>query len=466
MPTYDLNALTIVNVTRAELQALIAGNTVVAERKYRITDAVSGADSVIVVGQSTNTISLYAINEGITNAWGVYDITSDIFSPQLDGNTGVETVTGGVVDNTDPANPIINADPSGAAATAQSAANSYTDTAINDLQVTITRAALQALIAGGTVVPERRYRINDAVGSTKVIIVRGKTTNTISSYAENETDNEYVKYDITANTIINYDLEHVTDLGATTSNNVTLSGTDKILTVIDPGTTGQAELKTVTSKGGVLILTNEAGFSATFTPDMMTSSNTYRLPTGGSIFITSINGQNADDISGNITVPAPYTHGSVNGYPHTGNTTNTVMGFVLIPANTLGINDSVDIASLLSKSGTAAAATHRLYFDTVLPVVGAAVAGTATLIGTSANFAATGVYNKFGRTIINQNSQSNNIVFNTSGTAQVDYMNSAAANTFPAIDFANDVYIITASQLSSAADTVTLRQLRCTTYKQ
>jgi hypothetical protein len=45
---------------------------------------------------------------------------------------GVQTVTGSVVNNTDPANPVINADPSGAAATAQSNAQAYADSKVSN----------------------------------------------------------------------------------------------------------------------------------------------------------------------------------------------------------------------------------------------------------------------------------------------------------------------------------------------
>lgn len=53
----------------------------------------------------------------------------------------VDTVTGPVVDNTDPANPVVNADPEGAAASAQADAQDYADTAINTaIGMEITRA--------------------------------------------------------------------------------------------------------------------------------------------------------------------------------------------------------------------------------------------------------------------------------------------------------------------------------------
>lgn len=67
------------------------------------------------------------------------------------------------------------------------------------LQQDITRVALQALIAGSTVIPKRTYRITDAIGPTaEIILVKGLTVNTITGYAINETTNEYGTYDIGA----------------------------------------------------------------------------------------------------------------------------------------------------------------------------------------------------------------------------------------------------------------------------
>lgn len=67
---------------------------------------------------------------------------------------------------------------------------------------TITRVALQALIAGTSVSPTTIYRITDAVGSTKVIDVWGLSTSTISGDAINHTDSLFGFYDITGDTFV------------------------------------------------------------------------------------------------------------------------------------------------------------------------------------------------------------------------------------------------------------------------
>jgi len=82
MPTQTVNLTLQEDITRAALQALIAGSDVIPKRKYRITDAIGPtSEIIIVVGETVNTVSGYAINE-TTNEWGVYDITPDTFTAQ------------------------------------------------------------------------------------------------------------------------------------------------------------------------------------------------------------------------------------------------------------------------------------------------------------------------------------------------------------------------------------------------
>lgn len=74
---------------------------------------------------------------------------------------------------------------------------------INDsmmLNTSLTRAALQTLISGVSVEVNSMYTITNAVSSTKVIIVFGKTTSTISTLAFNLTDNTFGTYNISADT--------------------------------------------------------------------------------------------------------------------------------------------------------------------------------------------------------------------------------------------------------------------------
>lgn len=89
MPTENINIETQVQVdiTRAELQALIAGGTV-KKKLYHITDAIGGTAKILVWSLTTSTTSFNAAN--FTNGrFGKYFITSDVFVPIVEGMGGV-----------------------------------------------------------------------------------------------------------------------------------------------------------------------------------------------------------------------------------------------------------------------------------------------------------------------------------------------------------------------------------------
>jgi hypothetical protein len=95
---------------------------------------------------------------------------------------------------------------------------------INDsfmLNTSLTRSALQALISGVTVEVNSMYTVTNAVGATKVIVVFGKTTSTISTLAINLTDNTFGSYDISGDTFTvgTSTLADVLDLGNTSGLN-------------------------------------------------------------------------------------------------------------------------------------------------------------------------------------------------------------------------------------------------------
>lgn len=266
----DVNFTLEQNITRVALQALMVGSTVVPKQRYRITDAVASTIVVMVIGETTTTISGDAIDKS-NDLYGVYDITTDVFTMQ--------------------------GDPAGTALTLSSQAladaNLYTDTQINNLEVNISRAALQALISGSTVVPERTYRITDAVGSTAIVFVRGETTNTISGDAINKTTNLYGIYNIGADTFTNQygNLQQVTDLGNDTTNSIEVVGPDLHNQVIDPtnGNSG-CKMRTVSGVGGVFEIINEGGFSGNIKADILTSAKGYRFPDTSGTFLVSVAG--------------------------------------------------------------------------------------------------------------------------------------------------------------------------------
>ena len=93
---------------------------------------------------------------------------------------------------------------------------------------TITRSALQTLISGSLVETNSIYQISNAVGATKVILVFGKTSSTISTLAINLTDNTFGNYDISGDTFTEAvpTLADVLDVGNTSgANNIVFDAT-------------------------------------------------------------------------------------------------------------------------------------------------------------------------------------------------------------------------------------------------
>ena len=89
MPTENINIETQVQVdiTRAALQALIAGNTV-KKKLYHVTDAIGGTQKILVWSLTNSTTSFNAVN--FTNGkFGRYYIGPDVFVAIVEGMGGV-----------------------------------------------------------------------------------------------------------------------------------------------------------------------------------------------------------------------------------------------------------------------------------------------------------------------------------------------------------------------------------------
>ena len=93
------------SITRANLQTAISGSALVLKAFYLITNAVGNTRVVLVQASSANTLYAYATDVN-TGAIGTYNVGTDVFTA-ASGGSGVAGVTGNIVDNTDPANPII-----------------------------------------------------------------------------------------------------------------------------------------------------------------------------------------------------------------------------------------------------------------------------------------------------------------------------------------------------------------------
>jgi hypothetical protein len=92
------------SITRANLQTAISGSALVLKAFYLITNAVGNTRVVLVQASSANTLYAYATDVN-TGAIGTYNVGTDVFTAP--SGSGVAGVTGNIVDNTDPANPVI-----------------------------------------------------------------------------------------------------------------------------------------------------------------------------------------------------------------------------------------------------------------------------------------------------------------------------------------------------------------------
>jgi len=95
----------ITTTTRAALQTKLAANAADINTIYRITDAVGSTKVIDVIASTVS--ALYGNAENLTDStFGVYDIGADTFVAQ-GGGSGVASVSGNIVDNTDPVNPVV-----------------------------------------------------------------------------------------------------------------------------------------------------------------------------------------------------------------------------------------------------------------------------------------------------------------------------------------------------------------------
>jgi len=149
-----------------------------------------------IIGNRTNVVLINSDNLTIDEDNVTY--IDGIKQSTLLLNT-VQTVTGPNVDNTDPQNPVVDNELTSGQQDAIDNANapdaSNPLATMNDiptissdysLVINIVKTALAGLITGVTVNPKAQYRITDAVGSTAIIRVYGKTTATIDTVAFKE----------------------------------------------------------------------------------------------------------------------------------------------------------------------------------------------------------------------------------------------------------------------------------------
>jgi hypothetical protein len=87
-----------------QMQGYATNGEIVTRQRYLINNAVGGTRQLLVIG--ANTTSLFAsAYDVLTGQTGTYDLATDTFS----AISGVASVTGNLVDNTNPANPVVDA---------------------------------------------------------------------------------------------------------------------------------------------------------------------------------------------------------------------------------------------------------------------------------------------------------------------------------------------------------------------
>ncbi len=131
---------------------------------------------------------------------------------------------------------------------------------------------------------------------------------------------------------------------------------------------------------------------------------------------------------------------------HTGNTNNTKIYSVLIPANTFQVGDFINITLFTSKNSSANPATIRQYFNNTDDLTSPQLIGTAT-IGT------TNTYTQQCRTLFVR-SAAETLMISASNSAVIDITSSNNGYTTENIDWTINQYFIVAGQLGVSGDTI------------
>ena len=144
---------------------------------------------------------------------------------------------------------------------------------------------------------------------------------------------------------------------------------------------------------------------------------------------------------------------AVNGTAITGSTANTISLSGLVPANTNATNDTLRIKYRISKTGTSTVTTTRLYVNTVNSLSG------ATLLAQVATTAATR-FLQSEREFFIKNNTTNTEAWPTSVAAFTDNAITTVATSSLAINHTVDQYYFVAIQNGGTGDSATVEFLR------
>lgn len=135
---------------------------------------------------------------------------------------------------------------------------------------------------------------------------------------------------------------------------------------------------------------------------------------------------------------------------HTGDTTETTLASITIPANSMGANGRLIITARLSKTGTAGTYTPKIKF-------GGAVYSSVAIAATNIDY---GVMIE----IANRGSTNSQVGAPSNFAGGLMAGSGATAPTTSAIDTTADVALLITGTLASAADTVTLEDYQVLLY--
>lgn len=158
---------------------------------------------------------------------------------------------------------------------------------------------------------------------------------------------------------------------------------------------------------------------------------------------TQLNGK--QDLNGGVTV---IYRDFTTSAALTGTTAITLINSALIPANTVAVNDEVEIKARAQRNTTSGTSTHYLYFNTSASLSG------ATLIG---SVAAAGGYFATVRSFFVKSSTDSETSNSALGIASTDAATGGAVTTVSNfnIDWTSDVYIIQAFANAAVGNSTT-----------
>ena len=271
-------------------------------------------------------------------------------------------------------------------------------------------------------------------------------------------------------------IQSTSNVGATTTNTLTVYSTSNanIKSTIAPAivTASLTDNRAAALNAGTgLELSNTGNFKAILTNAGATANYTYTWPTGaGGTPVLSLGTVSANVNTGAIPIDTTPTAGSVNTvtsngvaaalslYPKiiiedvtdsatmSGASTELTLKSYLIPANTINANGVLSLSSLFSHTGVAGTKMIRVYKNTTNSTSGATL---IAYVNNIASILSNGFYRDYklvSSTLTYWNSNGNNASQQTSASTQLQ------TTTF---DPTVDNYIITTTQLGSAADSTT-----------